>query len=66
MKNADFYAEFKYENEQQRTFHKKITSKRRVNNQAIHAFTHTRLFSTVSHFFWWNFFATFSKVLHSV
>jgi len=51
-------------NEQQTTFHKKVTSKRRSKNQAF--FTHTRLFSMVSTFFCWNFFAFLSKVLHLV
>jgi len=38
-------------NEQQTTFHKKVTSKRRGKNQSFDAFTHTRLFSVVHNFF---------------
>jgi len=38
-------------NEQQTSFHKKVTGKRRGKNQAFYAFTHTRLFSMVSTFF---------------
>jgi len=57
-------------NEQQTTFHKKVTSKRRGKNQAFYAFTHTRLFSMVYNFFWRTFlqffqkFCTQSKILH--
>ena len=52
-------------NEQQTTFHKKVTSKRRCKNQAFYAFTYTRLSSMVSNIFWWNFLEIFSKVLNS-
>ena len=38
-------------NEQQTSFRKKVTSKRRGKNRAFYAFTHTRLFSMASNFF---------------
>jgi len=59
-------------NEQQTIVHKEVTSKRRSKNQAFYSFTHTRLFSMVANFFWWNFLAKFSqnfctqhKILHA-
>lgn len=53
-------------NEQQTTFHKKVTSKRRGKNQAFYAFTHTRLFSMVHNFFWWTFLQFFKRFALSI
>jgi hypothetical protein len=53
-------------NEQQTTFNKKVTSKRRGKNQAFHAFTHTRLFSISSNFFGVTFFGIFSCTWYKI
>jgi len=58
-KNADFHAEFKYENLAANSFSQKSYKQNKGKNQTFYAFTHTRLFSMVYNFFWWTFFAIF-------
>ena len=51
MKMQTFMPSSNMKNEQQRTFQKKVTSKRRGNNQDYYAFPDTKLFSMVYNFF---------------
>ena len=52
-------------NEQQTTFHKKLQAKK-GQKSSLSCFNSYKSIFMASNFFWWNFFAIFSKVLHSV